>query len=111
MQLVGSPEQSGLCGRPTEHLGALRHTGDLVFAHIGWFFVPNPSHPERWCPDILEDPDLVLISRLRELHLIQAEPKGATLELRTTRAFVEYFGIPSTNPVEIRNSPEGATIR
>jgi segregation and condensation protein B len=42
------------------------------------------------------------VVRLRELHLIQAEPKGATLELRTTRAFVEYFGIPSTDPVEIR---------
>jgi stearoyl-CoA desaturase (delta-9 desaturase) len=36
----------------------------LIFAHIGWFFIPNPSHPERWCPDILADPDLVTISNL-----------------------------------------------
>lgn len=42
------------------------------------------------------------VSRLRGLHLVQADPKGATLELRTTRAFVEYFGIPSTKPDEIR---------
>jgi stearoyl-CoA desaturase (delta-9 desaturase) len=39
----------------------------LVFAHVGWFFVPNPSHPERWCPDVLEDRDLVVISRLAPL--------------------------------------------
>lgn len=42
------------------------------------------------------------VGRLRELHLIQADPKGATLELRTTKAFAEYFGIPSTKPEEIR---------
>jgi segregation and condensation protein B len=42
------------------------------------------------------------VSRLKELHLIQAEPKGSTLELRTTKAFVEYFGIPSSDPAEIR---------
>lgn len=42
------------------------------------------------------------VGRLRELHLIQADPKGATLELRTTKTFVEYFGIPSSSPEEIR---------
>jgi segregation and condensation protein B len=42
------------------------------------------------------------VAKLRELHLIQAEPHGSTLELRTTRAFVEYFGIPSSDPSEIR---------
>ncbi len=42
------------------------------------------------------------VARLRELRLIHAEPKGATLELRTTPAFVEYFGIPSNDPEEIR---------
>ncbi|HTT25349.1 MAG TPA: SMC-Scp complex subunit ScpB [Thermoplasmata archaeon] len=42
------------------------------------------------------------VGRLRELHLVQADPKGATLELRTTKTFVEYFGIPSSHPDEIR---------
>jgi segregation and condensation protein B len=42
------------------------------------------------------------VGRLRDLHLIQADPKGSTLELRTTKAFAEYFGIPSTDPEEIR---------
>jgi len=42
------------------------------------------------------------VGRLRELHLIQAEAKGSTLELRTTRTFAEYFGIPSTKPEEIK---------
>ena len=39
----------------------------LLFAHVGWFFVPNPSHPERWCPDVLADRDLVVISKLAPL--------------------------------------------
>ena len=42
------------------------------------------------------------VSRLRGLNLIHAEPKGATLELRTTKLFAEYFGIDSTRPEEIR---------
>jgi segregation and condensation protein B len=42
------------------------------------------------------------VQKLRELHLVQADPKGSTLELRTTKAFAEYFGIPSTDPEEIR---------
>ncbi len=42
------------------------------------------------------------VERLRGLRLIAAEPKGSTLELRTTRSFVEYFGIPSSEPEEIR---------
>ena len=40
--------------------------------------------------------------RLRGLGLVHAEPKGATLELKTTRSFAEYFGIGSTKPDEIR---------
>ena len=35
----------------------------LWHAHIGWFFQANPSHPERWIPDLLADRDLRLISR------------------------------------------------
>jgi segregation and condensation protein B len=42
------------------------------------------------------------VGRLRGLHLIQADPSGSTLELRTTKAFAEYFGIPSVKPEEIR---------
>lgn len=39
----------------------------MVFAHVGWFFVANPSQPERWCPDLLADQDLVVVSRLAPL--------------------------------------------
>ena len=42
------------------------------------------------------------VQRLRSLGLIHAEPQGATLELKTTRTFAEYFGIASTRPEEIR---------
>jgi segregation and condensation protein B len=42
------------------------------------------------------------VDRLRGLGLIRAEPKGATLELWTTKSFAEYFGIASTKPEEIR---------
>jgi segregation and condensation protein B len=43
------------------------------------------------------------VSRLRGLNLIHADPKGSTLELRTTKVFAEYFGIASTKPEEIRS--------
>jgi segregation and condensation protein B len=42
------------------------------------------------------------VQRLRSAGLIRTEPKGATLELTTTRLFAEQFGIPSTRPEEIR---------
>jgi segregation and condensation protein B len=42
------------------------------------------------------------VQRLRTLTLLHCEPKGATLELTTTRAFVEQFGLPSSKPEEIR---------
>lgn len=42
------------------------------------------------------------VGRLRGLGLVHADPKGATLELRTTRGFAEYFGIASTRPTDIR---------
>jgi segregation and condensation protein B len=42
------------------------------------------------------------VDRLRGLGLIRAETKGSTLELWTTKAFAEYFGIASTKPEEIR---------
>jgi hypothetical protein len=42
------------------------------------------------------------VERLRGLGLVRTEPKGSTLELWTTKAFAEYFGIASTKPEEIR---------
>jgi segregation and condensation protein B len=42
------------------------------------------------------------VQRLRELGFINASPRGATLELRTTRQFSEYFGMASTRPEDIR---------
>jgi stearoyl-CoA desaturase (delta-9 desaturase) len=56
---VGDPHSPLRYGR-----GFRAQAKGLLFAHVGWFFVPNPSHPERWCPDILADRDLVVISKL-----------------------------------------------
>jgi segregation and condensation protein B len=42
------------------------------------------------------------VQKLRELGFIHAEPYGATLDLRTTRQFAEYFGLSSTRPEDIR---------
>jgi segregation and condensation protein B len=42
------------------------------------------------------------VPRLRGMNLVHADAKGSTLELRTTKAFAEYFGIASTRPEEIR---------
>ncbi|MCI4346112.1 MAG: SMC-Scp complex subunit ScpB [Thermoplasmata archaeon] len=42
------------------------------------------------------------VGHLRSFGLIRTESKGSTLELETTRAFAEYFGLPSTRPDEIR---------
>jgi stearoyl-CoA desaturase (delta-9 desaturase) len=39
----------------------------LWHAHMGWFFVSNPSEPERWIPDLIADSDLNLISRTAAL--------------------------------------------
>jgi len=39
----------------------------LWHAHVGWFFVANPSDPDRWIPDLLADGDLQLISRTATL--------------------------------------------
>jgi segregation and condensation protein B len=51
---------------------------------------------------MIGEPAYEEVGRLRGLNLIHAEPKGSTLELRTTKAFAEYFGIASTRPEEIR---------
>ena len=36
----------------------------LGYAHIGWLFDEQQTPHEKWAPDLLRDPDLVLISRL-----------------------------------------------
>ncbi len=36
----------------------------FVYAHVGWFFRTNPVDSERWTPDLLADPDVMVISRL-----------------------------------------------
>ncbi|HEV2450213.1 MAG TPA: SMC-Scp complex subunit ScpB [Thermoplasmata archaeon] len=51
---------------------------------------------------MLGDSSYAEVARLRSAGLIRAEPKGSTLELATTRAFAEYFGLASTKPEEIR---------
>jgi segregation and condensation protein B len=38
------------------------------------------------------------VQHLRTIGLVHTEAKGSTLELTTTRRFVEYFGISSTRP-------------
>jgi segregation and condensation protein B len=47
------------------------------------------------------------VQRLRDAGLVRGEPKGATLELTTTRQFAEQFGLISTKPEEIRRFLEG----
>jgi stearoyl-CoA desaturase (delta-9 desaturase) len=42
-------------------LGTLR---GFVWAHVGWLFATDPTDPKRFAPDLLRDPDLVLVDRL-----------------------------------------------
>ncbi|HTT35547.1 MAG TPA: SMC-Scp complex subunit ScpB [Thermoplasmata archaeon] len=42
------------------------------------------------------------VGRLSALGLVHAEPKGATLLLKTTRSFAARFGLSSSRPDEIR---------
>jgi stearoyl-CoA desaturase (Delta-9 desaturase) len=44
----------------------------LGHAHLGWFFEANPSHPERWIPDLLADPDLRVISRTATVSVLMS---------------------------------------
>ncbi len=56
------------------------------------------SHLVRMIGDVAYEE----VQHLRTVGLVRTEPKGATLELTTTRRFAEYFGIGSTKPEEIR---------
>jgi stearoyl-CoA desaturase (Delta-9 desaturase) len=44
----------------------------LWHAHLGWFFQANPSHPERWIPDLLADRDMQIISRTATLWALMS---------------------------------------
>ena len=38
-------------------------TKGLAFAHIGWLFDPNRTSQEKFCPDLLADPDICRVSK------------------------------------------------
>jgi segregation and condensation protein B len=103
----------------------LRRVGDRYALQLREEFVPvaRPVTPMEMAPRTLKaltliayhqpmlqsllvrmmgEPTYEEVQRLRGLGLVHAEPKGSTLELRTTRSFAEYFGISSTKPEEIR---------
>lgn len=42
----------------------LHGLGGLWHAHVGWTFTVSPTPREKYAPDLLADPDLVLIDRL-----------------------------------------------
>ncbi len=56
------------------------------------------SHLVRMIGDVAYEE----VQHLRGMGLVRTEPKGATLELTTTRRFAESYGISSTRPEEIR---------
>ena len=35
-----------------------------VHSHVGWLFLGQPTDVQRWAPDLVADPDLVMIDRL-----------------------------------------------
>jgi stearoyl-CoA desaturase (Delta-9 desaturase) len=39
-------------------------TRGALHAHVGWLFCGQPTDVTRWAPDLVSDPDLVLIDRL-----------------------------------------------
>jgi stearoyl-CoA desaturase (Delta-9 desaturase) len=39
-------------------------TRGFLWAHVGWLFASDPTSQKRFAPDLLRDPDLVLIDRL-----------------------------------------------
>ncbi len=45
----------------TESGGILR---GFLWAHVGWLFADDPTDTKRFAPDLLRDPDLVVVDRL-----------------------------------------------
>jgi stearoyl-CoA desaturase (delta-9 desaturase) len=55
----GDPHSPYLAGdRPWSRLRGAVH------AHVGWLFLGQPTDATRWAPDLVADPDLVVIDRL-----------------------------------------------
>jgi stearoyl-CoA desaturase (delta-9 desaturase) len=48
-------------------LGAL--TKGLLYAHVGWIFEPEQTDPRRYAPDLLDDPDIIAVSKLFPLQV------------------------------------------
>jgi stearoyl-CoA desaturase (delta-9 desaturase) len=48
-------------------LGAL--VKGLVYAHVAWIFEPEQTDPRRYAPDLLDDPDIIAVSRLFPLQV------------------------------------------
>ena len=44
--------------------GAMDRLRGAVHAHVGWLFKTQPTDEARWAPDLVNDKDLVVISRL-----------------------------------------------
>jgi segregation and condensation protein B len=103
----------------------VRHVGDRYALQLRPEFVPTAQSvtPVEMAPRTLKALTLIAyhqpvlqsllvrmlgeatyeeVERLRGLGLIRVETRGSTLELWTTKAFAEYFGIASTRPEEIR---------
>lgn len=38
-------------------------TKGLIYAHVGWMFNPSKTSQQRFCPDLLADPDMRRVSR------------------------------------------------
>ena len=57
----------------------------LFHAHVGWLFASEPVEAERWCPELLEDRDLVRISAPGPLWLVASLALPFLLGLLVTR--------------------------
>ena len=77
----------------------------LWHAHMGWFFSANPSEPERWIPDLLDDKDLDFVSRTAWLLVAGVTP--ASLPTRTGN-YPKCRGGPPRLPVG-GPGPDGRT--
>ena len=50
--------------------GAIAQTRGFFYAHVGWLFSVDTTSADRYAPDLLGDPDLVVVSRLFPLFAI-----------------------------------------
>jgi stearoyl-CoA desaturase (delta-9 desaturase) len=61
----GDPHSPWRYGR-----GALAQLRGLAWAHVGWLFSPDTTSAERYAPDMLDDRDLAVLSRLFPLFAV-----------------------------------------